>query len=105
MTLMRALPRAAALPPSRMPPHPGEFLDSRFLQPLHISQDALAKGMGVSRRRVNELVRGKRAITADTAIRLGLYFGTGPELWSNLQRAWDVYVAWRAMRKGDGAGG
>jgi len=96
----RATAWPGRLPSGRMPPHPGLFLESRFLKPLHISQEALASGLGVSRRRVNELVRGRRAISADTAIRLGLYFGTGPELWVNLQRAWDVYQAWRALRAG-----
>lgn len=92
-------PRAGGSP--RTPPHPGQFLDSRFLQPLGITQDGLARGLGVSRRRVNELVRGRRAISADTAIRLGLYFRTGPEFWMNLQQAWDMSLAWRAWRRGD----
>jgi addiction module HigA family antidote len=83
----------------RTPPHPGLFLDSRFLKPLKISQDTLAKGLGVSRRRVNELIRGHRAFTPDTAIRLGTYFGTGPEFWMNLQQAWDIYQAWRTLRR------
>ena len=48
----------------------------------------------------HEACRGRRAISADTAIRLGMYFGTGPELWVNLQQAWDVYQAWRALRAG-----
>ena len=96
------LPPVALRPASstrrRLPPHPGMFLESRFLKPLKISQDALARGLGVSRRRVNELIRGHRAITPDTAIRLGNYFGTGPEFWMNLQQAWDIYQAWRALR-------
>jgi addiction module HigA family antidote len=74
------------------------FLESRFLKPLKISQETLARGLGVSRRRVNELIRGHRAITPDTAIRLGTYFRTGPEFWMNLQQAWDLYQAWRALR-------
>lgn len=82
----------------RSPPHPGAFLETRFLKPLGISQEALAKGLGVSRRRVNELVRGRRAISADTALRLGLYFRTGPEFWLHLQQAWDLYQAWREWR-------
>jgi addiction module HigA family antidote len=84
----------------RTPPHPGMFLESRFLKPAKISQETLAKGLGVSRRRVNELIRGHRAITPDTAIRLGTYFRTGPEFWMNLQQAWDIYQAWRALRDG-----
>ena len=82
----------------RTPPHPGMFLESRFLKPLRISQETLAKGLGVSRRRVNELIRGHRAITPDTAIHLGTYFHTGPEFWMNLQQAWDLYQAWRTLR-------
>ena len=84
--------------------HPGAFLQSRFLEPLGISQDALAKALGVSRRRVNELINGKRAISADTAIRLGIFFGTGPDFWLNLQRAWDMHKAWREFRAGASPG-
>lgn len=80
------------------PPHPGAFLETRFLKPLNISQEALAEGLSISRRRVNELVRGRRAISSDTAVRLGRYFGTGPEFWLSLQQAWDNYLAWRAWR-------
>jgi addiction module HigA family antidote len=86
----------------RTPQHPGAFLESRFLKPLKISQESLAKGLCVSRRRVNELIRGHRAITPDTAIRLGGYFRTGPEFWLNLQQAWDLYLAWRSLRYGTG---
>jgi addiction module HigA family antidote len=80
---------------ARMPPHPGRFLETRFLRPLGISQSELAAALGVSRRRVNELIRGHRAITADTAVRLGMYFGNEPGFWLQLQLAWDVYVATR----------
>ncbi|HEY6897495.1 MAG TPA: HigA family addiction module antitoxin [Rhodocyclaceae bacterium] len=82
----------------RAPLHPGHFLDTRFLKPLRISQDSLASALGISRRRVNELVRGRRAITTDTAMRLGIYFGTGPEFWLGLQQAWETYLAWRSLR-------
>jgi addiction module HigA family antidote len=77
----------------RRPQHPGQFLDSRFLQPLCLSQDALAKALGISRRRVNEIVNGRRGLTADTALRLARHFGTGPELWLHLQAAWDLHRA------------
>ena len=77
----------------RRPQHPGQFLDSRFLQPLALSQDALATALGISRRRVNEIVNGRRGLTADTALRLARYFGTGPELWLHLQAAWDLHIA------------
>jgi addiction module HigA family antidote len=81
----------------RLPPHPGTFLDTRFLRPLGITQDELAHRLGVSRRRVNELVKGRRGISADTALRLGMLFGTGPDIWLDLQQAWDVYQAGRRM--------
>jgi len=74
---------------------PGLFLDTRFLKPLNLSQDALARQIGVSRRRINEIVRGRRAITPDTAIRLGQFFGTGPEFWLSLQHTWDNYLTGR----------
>jgi addiction module HigA family antidote len=77
---------------------PGVFLDTRFLKPLHLSQEALARHLGVSRRRVNEIVRGRRSITPDTALRLGHYFGTGPEFWLNLQNSWDLYATGRRLR-------
>ncbi|MCB1962813.1 MAG: HigA family addiction module antidote protein [Rhodocyclaceae bacterium] len=83
--------------PGRRPLHPGHFLESRFLRPAHISQDALARALGISRRRVNELVRGRRAFTPDTAVRLGLYFRTDPHMWMAMQSAWDVHRLWRQV--------
>jgi addiction module HigA family antidote len=77
---------------------PGAFLATRFLKPLHLSQEALARHLGVSRRRINEIVRGRRAITPDTALRLGHYFGTGPELWLHLQAAWDLHAGDRRAK-------
>lgn len=79
---------------------PGAFLDTRFLQPLQLTQQGLARAIGVSRRRVNEIVRGRRAITPDTALRLGRYFGTGPELWLRLQSTWDLHALDRRGRRG-----
>jgi addiction module HigA family antidote len=84
---------------ARRPVHPGRFLESRFMQPGGITQDALARAMGVSRRRVNELIRGRRSITPDTAIRLALFFGTDATLWIELQMAWDMHRAWRTFRQ------
>jgi addiction module HigA family antidote len=81
--------------PGRTPVHPGYFLESRFMRPSGISQDALARALGISRRRVNELVRGRRAFTPDTAVRLGVFFRTDPRLWMVMQAAWDVHQAWR----------
>lgn len=84
--------------PSRRPPQPGEFLESRFLKPLGISQTELAKALGVSRRRVNELINGRRAITPDTAVRLALFFGNEAAFWMHLQVAWDMHGAVRNAR-------
>jgi addiction module HigA family antidote len=84
--------------PARRPPHPGQFLESRFLKPLQISQTELAAALGVSRRRVNELINGKRAITPDTAVRLGMYFGNEAAFWMHLQVAWDMHAALREVR-------
>jgi len=69
---------------------PGEILDEEFLQPTGISQYRLAKAMGVPARRINEIVKGQRAITADTALRLGAFFGTDAEFWLNLQSHFDI---------------
>ncbi|TJY60047.1 addiction module antidote protein, HigA family [Sinimarinibacterium sp. CAU 1509] len=76
--------------------HPGRFLLTRFLRPARVSQDALARDLGISRRRLNEIVNGRRAISADTALRLALYFGTETEFWLRLQAAWDIHQAWRS---------
>ncbi|MBE7528707.1 MAG: HigA family addiction module antidote protein [Chloroflexi bacterium] len=78
----------------RIPPvHPGEVLLEDFLKPLGISQYQLAKEMNVYPRKINEIVHGKRAITADTALRLSRYFGTTAELWMNLQALYDLEKA------------
>jgi addiction module HigA family antidote len=69
---------------------PGEILDEEFLKPLAITQYRLAKDISVSPRRINEIVNGQRAITADTALRLGRYFGMAPEFWLNLQSHYDL---------------
>ena len=80
------------------PIHPGEILLEEFLNPLGISQYRLAKDINVDPRRINEIVHGKRAITADTAFRLGRYFGTSPQFWLNLQSHYDLEVL--AMESG-----
>ncbi len=74
------------------PIHPGEMLFEEFLQPLEISQYRLAKDISVPPRRINEIVHGKRAITADTALRLARYFGTSERFWLNLQTRYDLEV-------------
>ena len=82
---------------SRKPPHPGEFLESRYLKPMAISQTELAQALGVSRRRVNELINGRRAITPDTAVRLAMFFGNDASFWMHLQVAWDMHAAVREV--------
>lgn len=69
---------------------PGEVLAEEFLKPMGVTQYRLAKDIGVPPRRINEIVKGQRAITADTALRLGRYFGTTPEFWLNLQTHYDL---------------
>ncbi len=80
---------------SRKPPHPGEFLATRFMKPLSITQTELAEALDVSRRRVNELINGRRSITPDTAVRLAMYFGNDAAFWMHLQVAWDMHAAVR----------
>ena len=83
-----------------MPPlHPGEILQEEFLGPMEISQYRLAKNIGVSPRRINEIVHGKRAVTADTALRLGQYFKISPQFWLGLQMDYDLDVAKDEMEK------
>jgi addiction module HigA family antidote len=96
----RALRRGTLPAARRNPVHPGYFLDTRFLKPLNITQQALAHALGISRRRVNELIRGHRGISADTAVRLGMYFGNDPAFWMELQSAWDIQEAIRRIRDG-----
>lgn len=79
------------------PIHPGEILREEFLDPLEISQYRLARSIGVTPRRVNEIVHGRRAITADTALRLGRYFGMEAEFWLNLQVHYDMEIAEQAL--------
>ena len=71
-------------------PHPGEILAEGFLKPMSISQYRLAKATGIPESRLSRLVKGKVAVTADTAFRLGLYFGVSPRNWLNLQNAYDL---------------
>ncbi len=72
------------------PIHPGEVLLEDFLEPLGLSQYRVAKGLSVPPRRINEIVHGKRSITADTALRLARFFGTSDRFWLNLQGAYDL---------------
>jgi len=81
------------------PIHPGEILLEEFLNPMDITQYRLAKDISVDPRRINEIVHGKRAISADTAIRLGHFFGMSPQFWLNLQSHYDLELL--DMRSGD----
>jgi addiction module HigA family antidote len=79
------------MPRSKLSPvHPGEILQQEFLRPLGISQNRVARETSVSPRRINEIVQGKRAITADTALRLSRHFGTSDRFWLNLQSRYDL---------------
>ena len=77
----------------KLPPiHPGEVLIEEFLKPMGLSQYRLAKDISVPPRRINEIVHGKRSISADTALRLGRFFGISPQFWLNLQTRFDLEV-------------
>jgi len=75
------------------PVHPGEVLLEEFLNPMGLSQNRLALDIGVHARRINEIVLGKRSVTADTALRLARYFGTSPQFWMGLQADYDLDIA------------
>ena len=79
------------------PVHPGDVLAEEFLGPMGITQYRLAKSIAVPPRRINEIVQGKRAITADTALRLGRFFGMEAQFWMNLQSHYDLEVAQEAI--------
>lgn len=74
------------------PIHPGEILLEEFLKPMGLSQNKVALAIGVPARRINEIVLGKRRITADTALRLGLYFNMSPQFWLGLQMDYDLDI-------------
>jgi antitoxin HigA-1 len=79
-------------------PHPGETIKEDYLVPLGLSVNRLAKGLGIEAARLNEIVRCKRGIAADTALRLARYFGTSAEFWLNLQTLYDLRMAERKER-------
>jgi antitoxin HigA-1 len=84
------------IPTHRRPIPPGEILWREFLEPLDITQTAFAKRLGITHHRLNEIIRGKRAITTDTALRLSRVLGTTPALWLNMQQTVDLYDAMHA---------
>ena len=79
-------------PKKMLPVHPGEILFDEFLKPMNISQYRIAHDINVPPRRINEIVHGKRSITADTALRLGRYFNMSAQFWINLQSHYDLEV-------------
>jgi addiction module HigA family antidote len=83
------------LPTNRPPTRPGEMLLEEFLKPLGVSQSAFAVRLGVSFPRLNEIIRGKRSVTPDTALRLAQVLGTSADFWLGLQSDWDL---WHALR-------
>src|SRR5215470_4025857 len=94
-TTIRRVPMPNLIPP----PHPGETILEDVLKPLDMSVNRLAKALGITSARVNEIVRGRRGITADTALRLARYLGTSPEFWMGLQLEYDLRTAQRAKQK------
>ena len=78
------------IPENRVPTHPGEILQEEFLRPMGLSQVALAQHLGIPVQRINELIKGKRGITPETAWLLADAFGTTPEFWVNLQDVYDL---------------
>lgn len=95
MAYTRGLPLGVS---SRAPWHPGRFLSRNYLAPLGLSQSEAARRLGVSRRRLHELVQGQRDMTPDTAIRCALVFQTDAAFWLTLQAAWDGFHAWKQLR-------
>lgn len=87
------------LPKKRPPTHPGEMLLEGFLEPLGVSQTAFAEHLGWTYARLNEIINGRRNISADSALALGEALGTGPEFWLDLQCSWDLWHAMRNHRK------
>lgn len=79
------------------PIHPGEILREEFMLPLRLSSNALARAIGVTPARVNDIANGKRGISADTALRLGRYFGTTADVWINLQKRYELETARREL--------
>lgn len=84
------------VPSHRVPTHPGEMLYAEFLEPIGLTQRALAETLHVPYQRINEIVNGKRGITPSTALRLEKYFGMSADFWLNMQLRWDLYHAKKA---------
>jgi addiction module HigA family antidote len=84
--------------PLRMPLHPGRFLQRHYLAPLAMTQTDAARKLGMSRRRLHEIVHGQRAVSPDTALRCALVFGSDASFWLALQSSWDSFHAWKLLR-------
>jgi addiction module HigA family antidote len=84
--------------PARAPWHPGRFLHRNYLAPMGLSQSQAARLLGLSRRRLHEVVHGQRAMTPDTAVRCAIVFRTDAMFWLALQAAWDSFHAWKNLR-------
>ena len=84
--------------PQREPTHPGRFLERHYLEPLALTQTEAARQLGISRRRLNELIMGRRSMSPDTALRCAMAFGLPANHWLALQAEWDSYHAWRHLR-------
>ncbi len=87
------------LPKHRSPTHPGEMLLKEFLEPMDITQLELARHLGWTYARLNEIVNGRRGITADSALAIGDALGTGPEFWTNLQSDWNLWHSRKLHKK------
>jgi addiction module HigA family antidote len=87
------------LPENRAPFHPGEFLQEEFLEPLGLTQVEFARKLGVDIQRLNGIIKGRRAISAEMAWRLSKALGTSPEFWSNAQARWDLWKAQQQLVK------
>ena len=87
------------VPSNRQPTHPGEMLLAEFLEPMGLTQRALADGVHVPYQRINELVNGRRGITPGTALRFAKFFGNTPGFWMNLQLRWELFHAQAAEAK------
>jgi antitoxin HigA-1 len=98
----RSAARTTTRDPAALGPavHPGEMLLEEYLKPLGLSQVVAARGLGISVNRLNELVRGRRGVTADTALRLARFFKTTPRVWMHLQADWDLH---QALQRGSAA--
>lgn len=92
---------AIRLPTHRPPTHPGEMLNEEFIKPLGLTQTDTANRLGISHVRLNEILKGKRGVTTDTALRLEKLFGMDAGFWLNLQQGWDL---WHELHEGDVAG-